>query len=198
MTKQMGILIGTVLFCFLLVVGSCGSYNGMVNDKETVDQRIGQVQNVYQRRADLIPNLVEVVKGYASHEKGTFEAVTKARASATQVTLSPNSTPEQLAKFQAAQGELSAALGKLMMLKEAYPELKAAQNFLALQAEVAGTENRIAVERKEWQKAVKEYNVRIKRFPASIIASFGGFKPAAFFAAEEGAKTAPKIEFNKK
>jgi LemA protein len=187
--------IGILVALLIIMFSSCGTYNGMVTAKETVDQRIGQVQNVYQRRADLIPNLVEVVKGYASHEKGTFEAVTKARASATQITLSPNSTPEQLAKFQAAQGELSAALGKLMMLKEAYPELKAAQNFLALQAEVAGTENRIAVERKEWQKAVKDYNVLIKRFPASIVASFGGFQPAAFFAADEGAKTAPKVSF---
>jgi len=195
MTKQMGILIGVVLFCLFLVVGSCGSYNGMVNDKEAVDQKIGQVQNVYQRRADLIPNLVETVKGYASHEKGTFESVTKARSDATKITLSPNTTPEDLKKWQAAQGELSAALGKLMMLKEAYPELKANQNFLALQTQIEGTENRIATERRQWQIAVKEYNVRIKRFPASIIAGLGGFKPAPFFEAEEGAKTAPKIKF---
>jgi LemA protein len=180
----------------ILLFWVIGSYNGLVNSKVEVDQRIAQVQNVYQRRADLIPNLVEVVKGYASHEKGTLEGVIQARASATQIKLSPNTTPEDLKKWQAAQGELSQALGKLMMLKEAYPNLKANENFLALQKQVEGTENRIAQERRMWQLAVQQYNVKCQRFPSNIIAGMFGFKTAAFFEADEGAKVAPKIKFN--
>jgi LemA protein len=180
----------------ILLFWVIGSYNGLVNSKVEVDQRIAQVQNVYQRRADLIPNLVEVVKGYASHEKGTLEGVIQARASATQIKLSPNTTPEDLKKWQAAQGELSQALGKLMMLKEAYPNLKANENFLALQKQVEGTENRIAQERRMWQLAVQQYNVKCQRFPSNIIAGMFGFNAAAFFEADEGAKTAPKIKFN--
>lgn len=179
----------------LLIIMLISSYNGLVDAKVAVDQRIGQVQNVYQRRADLIPNLVEVVKGYATHEKGTFEAVTKARADATKITLSPNTSPEEMKKWQAAQGELSATIGRLMMLKESYPELKANQNFLSLQTQVEGTENRITQERRMWQLAVQAYNVKCQKFPSSITAGIFGFKSAPFFEAEEGAKTAPKIKF---
>jgi LemA protein len=192
MKRNSWIAIGIVGFLLLWAVFS---YNGLVDAKVTVDQKIGQVQNVYQRRADLVPNLVEIVKGYATHEKGTLEAVTKARADATKIILSPNATPEQLKQFQAAQGELSAALGKLMMLREAYPDLKANKNFLALQTQVEGTENRIATERRAWQLAVKDYNVRCQKFPSSIMAGFAGFKPSTFFEAEDGAKVAPKIKF---
>lgn len=188
-----------IVITVLIIVGLMviGSYNGLVNSQVEVDQRIGQVQNVYQRRADLIPNLVEVVKGYATHERGTFEAVTKARAEATKpsIQLRPGMTAKQLKAFQAAQGELSQALGKLLMLREAYPNLKANQNFLTLQKQVEGSENRIAQERRMWQLAVQDYNSRCKRFPSNIIAGMFGFKPAAFFEAEAGAKTVPKIKF---
>jgi LemA protein len=190
--KSSWILIGVLVIAAIWVIGS---YNGLVNGKLEVDQRIAQVQNVYQRRADLIPNLVEVVKGYASHEKGTLEGVIQARASATQIKLSPNTSPADLQKWQKAQGELSQALGKLMMLKEAYPNLKANENFLALQKQVEGTENRITQERRVWQLAVQSYNGKCQRFPGNIIAGMFGFKPAAFFEADEGAKTAPKIKF---
>jgi LemA protein len=187
---------------FLAVIGVlcvvvAFEYNGLVASHIKVEQTIAQVQNVYQRRADLIPNLVEVVKGYASHEKGTFEAVTKARAEATKPTLqlSANMTPAQLQKWQEAQGQLSAALGRLMMLKEAYPDLKANQNFMALQTQLEGTENRIAQERRMWGLAVQYYNTNRRSFPTLIIANMLGFAPEPFFEAEAGAKTAPKVSF---
>lgn len=188
------ILIGVLV---IMAMWGCGTYNGLVNSKLEVEQRIAQVQNVYQRRADLIPNLVEVVKGYASHEKGTFEAVTQARANATkpELKLTPDMKPEQLLAWQKAQGELGAALGKLMMLREAYPDLKANQNFLQLQAQLEGTENRITQERRMWSLAVQAYNAKCKQFPSVIVANFAGFKAEPFFEAEAGAKTAPKVKF---
>ena len=171
------------------------SYNGLVNSSENVDQKFGQVQNVYQRRADLIPNLVETVKAYASHEKSTFEEVTKARASIGQVKLSPDMTPQQMAEWQKNQGELSSALSKLMMVAERYPDLKASQNFRDLHASLEGTENRISTERRELQLATRTYNVKCKGFPSGIVANVFGFKPKPFFEAEEGAQKAPKVKF---
>lgn len=171
-------------------------YNQMVVADESVQAAWAQVENVYQRRADLIPNLVETVKGYAAHESATLENVVAARAKATQVTVDPSDlTPEALAQFNQAQGELSAALGRLLLIKESYPELKANQNFLELQAQLEGTENRIATERMKFNEAAQAFNTGIRRFPDNIIASMFGFEKKAYFEAQAGAETAPKVEF---
>lgn len=170
-------------------------YNQMVVSDESVQAAWAQVENVYQRRADLIPNLVETVKGYAAHESATLENVVAARAKATQVTVDPSDlTPEALAQFNQAQGELSAALGRLLLIKESYPELKANQNFLELQAQLEGTENRIATERMKFNEAAQAFNTGIRRFPDNIIASMFGFEKKAYFEAQAGAETAPKVE----
>ena len=172
------------------------AYNGMVTAEEGVQSAWSQVENVYQRRMDLIPNLVNTVKGYASHEAETLEGIVNARSKATQVTVDPeNLTPEQLQKFNEAQGELSGALGKLLAITEAYPDLKANQNFLELQAQLEGTENRIATERKKFNESAMGYNTLIRRFPNSIIASIFGFEKKGYFEAQEGAENAPKVEF---
>jgi LemA protein len=174
---------------------SCG-YNKMVELSEGVDSQWAQVENVYQRRADLIPNLVNTVKGYAAHEKETLEAVIEARAKATSVNISADQLNEQsFARFQEAQGGLSSALSRLMVVMEQYPDLKANQNFLDLQAQLEGTENRITVERQKYNDAVRLYNVKIKSFPQLIYSGWFGFEKKPFFQAEEGAKTAPKVEF---
>jgi len=176
-------------------LSSCG-YNSMVEKQEAVDEKWAQVQNVYQRRADLIPNLVSVVKGYAKHESQTLENVIAARARATQVTLDPDKlTPENIQKFQQAQDGLSTALGKLLMITENYPDLKANQNFLELQAQLEGTENRIAVERRSFNEAVKDYNTYIRKFPNNLTAGMFGFEKKAYFESQAGADKAPKIEF---
>ena len=155
-----------------------------------------QVENVYQRRADLIPNLVATVKGYAAHESQTLENVVAARAKATQVTVDPSDlTSESVEKFNEAQGELSTALGKLLLIQENYPDLKANENFRDLQAQLEGTENRIATERMKFNQAVKEYNTNIRRFPSNIIASVFGFEQKGYFEAQAGSETAPKVEF---
>ena len=168
----------------------------MVNKQETVTAQWGQVQNAYQRRADLIPNLVNTVKGYAAHEQETFTAVVDARARATQVNINPEDiTEEGIQQFQQAQGQLSAALGKLLMIRENYPELKANQNFLALQDELAGTENRIAVERNRFNEAARDYNQYIRRFPHVIYAGWFGFNKKGYFEADAGAQTAPAVNF---
>lgn len=173
-----------------------GIYNTMVSNEEGVKTAWSQVENVYQRRADLIPNLVATVKGYAQHESSTFEGVVAARAKATQLTVNADDlTEEQIAKFQEAQGELSTALGRLMAITEAYPDLKANENFKDLQAQLEGTENRIATERKKYNETANVYNVHIRTFPNSLIASIFGFKQKGYFAADEGANQAPKIEF---
>lgn len=173
-----------------------GAYNGMVTAEEGVESAWSQVENVYQRRMDLIPNLVNTVKGYASHEAETLEGIVNARSKATQVTVDPeNLTPEELQKFNEAQGELSGALGKLLAITEAYPDLKANQNFLELQAQLEGTENRIATERKKFNEVAMGYNTLIRRFPKSIIASIFGFERKGYFEAQEGADNAPKVEF---
>ena len=171
-------------------------YNQMVVSDEYVQSAWAQVENVYQRRADLIPNLVATVKGYAEHESETLESVVAARAKATQVTVDPeNLTPEVLAQYNEAQNELSAALGRLLLVKESYPELKANQNFLDLQAQLEGTENRITTERMKFNEAVKSFNTGIRRFPDNIIASIFGFEKKGYFEAQAGAETAPKVEF---
>ena len=173
-----------------------GGYNGLVNSQENVKSQWGNVENQYQRRADLIPNLVETVKGYAAHEKSTFEEVISARAKATQITVDPtNLTPEKLQEFQAAQGQLSSALGRLIAVAENYPDLKANQNFLELQAQLEGTENRISVERNKFNEMAKEYDVAIRRFPKNIIAGIFNFNNIPYFAAEKGAEKAPSVKF---
>ena len=171
-------------------------YNKLVSADENAQSMWSQVENVYQRRADLIPNLVATVKGYAAHESETLESVVAARAKATQVTVDPtNLTSESVAKFNEAQGELSTALGRLLLIQENYPDLKANENFRDLQAQLEGTENRIATERMKFNQAVKDYNTTIRRFPANIIASAFGFEKKGYFEAQAGAETAPKVEF---
>lgn len=173
-----------------------GVYNNMVTLDEGVQTAWSQVENVYQRRADLIPNLVNTVKGYAQHESSTFEGVVNARAKATQITVDPeNLTPEALEKFQKAQGELSSALGRLMAISENYPELKANENFLQLQAQLEGTENRITVERQKFNETARGYNTTIRKFPNNILAGIFGFEKKAYFEAEEGAERAPEVTF---
>ena len=173
-----------------------GAYNGFVEKDEAVKTAWSQVENVYQRRADLIPNLVETVKGYAAHEKETLEGVVAARAKATQITVDPeNMTPEKLKEYQAAQGELGAALGKLLAITENYPDLKANENFLQLQAQLEGTENRITVERGKFNDVAKEYNVSIRTFPANILAGMFGFQQRSYFEAAAGAEQAPQVKF---
>ena len=171
-------------------------YNKLVSADEIAQSMWSQVENVYQRRADLIPNLVATVKGYAAHESETLESVVAARAKATQVTVDPsNLTAESVAKFNEAQGELSTALGRLLLIQENYPDLKANENFRDLQAQLEGTENRIATERMKFNQAVKDYNTNIRRFPANIIASAFGFEKKGYFEAQAGAETALKVEF---
>ncbi|MCM1452963.1 MAG: LemA family protein [bacterium] len=176
-------------------LSSC-NYNSLVEKQNGVDQAWAEVENQYQRRADLIPNLVNTVKGYATHESSTLENVTKARAAATSITIDPNDLNEEtLAKFQQAQGELSGALKSLLAVTEAYPDLKANENFRDLQAQLEGTENRIATARSRYTEAVNVYNVSIKKFPTNIYASWFGFQPKPQFKAESGAERAPEVKF---
>ena len=171
-------------------------YNKLVSADEYAQSMWSQVENVYQRRADLIPNLVSTVKGYAAHESETLESVVAARAKATQVTVDASSlTSESVAKFNDAQGELSTALGRLLLIQENYPDLKANENFRDLQAQLEGTENRIATERMKFNQAVKDYNTSIRRFPNNIFASVFGFEKKGYFEAQAGAEAAPKVEF---
>ena len=173
-----------------------GTYNNMVKMDEGVQAAWSQVENVYQRRADLIPNLVATVKGYAAHEQQTLEGVISARSKATQITVDPSSlTSEELAKYQQAQGELGMALGKLLAISENYPDLKANTNFLELQSQLEGTENRITVERKKFNDAARAYNTTIRQFPKNIVAGMFGFEKKPYFEAQEGAQQAPKVEF---
>lgn len=172
------------------------SYNGMVNEDENVNLQWSEVENQYQRRLDLIPNLVNVVKGYASHEKETLEGVIEARAKATQTTIDPsNMTEEQLASFQKAQDGLSGALNRLMVVVEKYPDLKANENFLQLQAQLEGTENRITVARKGYNDAATIYNKKVRRFPNNMLAGIFGFSVRPQFKAQEGAESAPTVQF---
>ena len=187
-----------VIIVILALVALWGvtTYNGFVKQEEGVKQAWAQVENQYQRRADLIPNLVNTVKGYAAHESSTLEGVMEARAKATQVTVNPdNLTPEAIAQYQAAQGQVSSALGRLMAVAENYPDLKANQNFLELQAQLEGTENRISVERQRFNETVQGYNTSLRRFPGNIFAGMFGFKERGYFEATQGAATAPTVQF---
>jgi LemA protein len=184
-----------IAFIAATSLSSCG-YNSMVKLDEQVTSQWGQVENVYQRRADLIPNLVASVKGAANFEKETLTQVIEARAKATSVQVDPTKlTPEAIQKFQASQGELSAALGRLMVVSERYPELKANQNFLELQSQLEGTENRISVERMKFNQVTQEYNTKIRSFPNNITAGMFGFTKKGYFQAEAGSNKAPKVEF---
>lgn len=175
-----------------------GTYNGLVEKQEGVKSAWGQVENVYQRRADLIPNLVNTVKGYAAHEKETLEAVINARANATAVKLdASNMTEADLQRFQQAQGELSSALSRLIAVSESYPELKANENFLQLQNQLEGTENRITVERQKFNQVAQDYNTSVRKFPANIIAGIFNFDQRPYFEAQAGADKAPTVDFSK-
>lgn len=193
-----GTIIAIVVVVLLVMMGGCGvsRYNKMVDMEVRTEQQWANVESAYQRRADLIPNLVNTVKGYADFEQETLTRVIEARAKATSVTLSPdNLSPENIQKFEAAQGELSSALSRLLVTVERYPDLKANQNFLQLQNQLEGTENRINVERNRFNEVVGNYNAYIRKFPNSLIAGFGGFDKKGFFEASSGAENAPKVEF---
>ena len=180
----------------IIAIWAVSGYNSLVGMDENVSNQWANVETQYQRRADLIPNLVNTVKGYAAHEKETLEGVIAARSQATQIKVDPNDlTPEKLAEYQKAQGQLASALGKLLAITENYPDLKANQNFLELQAQLEGTENRINVARKNFNDAAKAYNTAIRRFPKNILAGLFGFDKRAYFEAAEGAEQAPTVEF---
>lgn len=192
------VVIAVIVVLGIAVVGwGVGVYNKLVGLNEGVSQAWSQVENQYQRRYDLIPNLVETVKGVAEFEKGTFTAVTEARAKVGQVRLSADQLgdPQAFQKFQQAQDGLSSALSRLLVVSENYPQLKANENFLQLQAQLEGTENRISVERMKFNQVVQDYNTQIKRFPAAIIAGITGFSEKQYFKAAEGAQQAPKVQF---
>jgi LemA protein len=179
------------------VVWAVGVNNTLVRSEQVVNEKWAQVQNVYQRRADLIPNLVETVKGFAAQERTVLEEVTKARASVAGIKATPEliNDPEAFRKFQQAQSQLGGALSRLLVTVERYPELKSNQNFLALQSQLEGTENRIAVERMRYNEAVRDYNTRLRVFPENMVASFRGFKDKAYFEAAPGSEQAPKVKF---
>ena len=195
--KKGTIILICIAGALLLIAGFCISkYNGFVDANAEVDKKWANVESVYQRRADLIPNLVATVKGYAEHEETTLQAVTDARTRATSITLDPaTATPEQMEAWMAAQDEVGGALGRLIAVADSYPELKANQNFLQLQAQLEGTENRISVERQNYNDAVKEYNVMVRKFPNNIIASMFGFESRSMFEAQAGAEVAPVVVF---
>ena len=194
MKKYIVWIIGGILLLFLF--RGCSSYNGLVTKDEAVSKAWGNVESDYQRRADLIPNLVNTVKGYANFEQETLTKVIEARASATQVKIDPtNLTPEKLAEFQQAQGGLSSALGRLLVVAEKYPDLKANQNFLDLQAQLEGTENRINVSRQRFNEAVNEYNTTRRSFPLVMVSSMFGFNEKGYFKADAGAEKAPEVKF---
>ena len=189
-------LIGIIAAVVSMGGWAASAYNSMVGVQETATTALANVQSTYQRRADLIPNLVETVKGYASHEKETLEGVVSARSKATQMTLDPeNMTPEKLQEFQKAQGELGAALGRLIAITENYPDLKANENFRDLQVQLEGTENRINEARNKYNAAVQNYNVVIRSFPKNILAGMFGFDKMTKFEAEAGAEKAPQVKF---
>jgi len=190
------VLIVIVVIIVLLGFRGCNGYNSLVSLNEQVSRDWSNVENVYQRRADLIPNLVNTVKGYAEHEQETFTQVVEARSKATQVTIdASNMTDEDLQRFQAVQGEVSSALSRLLAIAENYPDLKANQNFLELQSQLEGTENRIAVERRNFNTTTQQYNSAVKRFPTVIFAGWFGFKERPYFEAQEGTEQAPVVQF---
>ena len=196
MKKGVIILIVVAVVVLGIFMWVKSTYNGLVTKQESVESAWSQVENAYQRRADLVPNLVATVKGYAAHEKETLEGVVNARSKATQMSIDPTKLDEEsLKKFQSAQGELGNAIGRLLMITENYPDLKANENFKELQAQLEGTENRITVERQKFNESAKEYNTQIRHFPANIIAGMFGFDRKPYFEAKEGADEAPKVEF---
>lgn len=189
-------LIGIIVVIALIVMWGISVYNGMVGLDEGVNTAWANVETQYQRRADLIPNLVNTVKGYAQHEQSTFEAVVNARSKATSITIDPsNVTPEKLQEFQQAQGELASALGRLIAISENYPDLKASEQFKELQAQLEGTENRINVARTNFNKEAQKYNTTIRTFPKNLFAGMLGFTQRAYFEAEAGASQAPSVQF---
>jgi LemA protein len=191
------VVIAVIIFAAIILI-SWGTriYNGLVTLEEKVTAQWAQVENVYQRRADLIPNLVNTVKGYADFEQETLTKVIEARAKATSVTIDPsNLSPEAMQQFEQAQGELSSALSRLLVTVEQYPNLKANQNFLELQAQLEGTENRITVERQKFNDTAREYNTSVRRFPRNLFAAIFGFERKGYFEAKPGAEEAPKVEF---
>jgi LemA protein len=189
---------GVLLFIVIVIMWGIGIYNNLVTLNESVNQSWSQVENQYQRRADLIPNLVSTVKGYANFEKSVLTEVTQARASVGGIKATKEilDDPASFQKFQAAQGQLSGALSRLLVTVENYPDLKANENFLQLQAQLEGTENRIAVERRKFNETVQGYNTTIKRFPSAVFANIFGFRDKQYFKATAGAETAPKVDFN--
>jgi LemA protein len=190
------VLIVVALILVIFVFRGCKGYNNLVTLREQVNRDWSNVENVYQRRADLIPNLVNTVKGYAAHEQETFTQVTEARSKATSVTINAaDMTEDDLKRFQAAQGEISSALSRLLAVAENYPDLKANQNFLELQAQLEGTENRIAVERRKFNDTATLYNTTLKRVPMVFFAGMFGFKERPYFAAEAGSEKAPEVNF---
>jgi LemA protein len=196
MKKGLIIIGAIVIIGFILYGFFAGRYNTMVGLQETISKEWAQVESQYQRRADLIPNLVNTVKGYADFEQETLTKVIEARASATQVKIDPsNITPEQLQQFQQAQNNVGSALSRLLVVAENYPDLKANQNFLDLQAQLEGTENRIAVARNRFNEVVRPYNEYIRRFPTNMLAGMYGFTPKGYFEAAQGAENAPTVQF---
>jgi LemA protein len=193
-----GCLALLVLSVLLLGIGGCSSYNRLVTLSETVDKQWAQVENVYQRRVDLIPNLVRTVEGQAGFEKSTLQDITNARASIGQIKLAPGQAPDQATfdQFEKAQSQLGGALSRLLAVAENYPQLRANEGFLALQSELAGTENRIAVERMRFNEASQQYNTTVKRFPAMLYAGLLGFHPKPYFHADAGAEKPPEVKFN--
>lgn len=193
--KKKSSILWIVIIVFIALWG-VSSYNGIVNQDEEATKAWGNVENQYQRRADLIPNLVNTVKGYAAHESETLQAVVEARAKATSISVNAESmTAEQLQEYQEAQNQVTGALGRLIAVSESYPDLKANENFKELQAQLEGTENRIAVERKNFNETVKKYNATIRRFPQTILANLFGFEKKPYFEAEAGSEKAPTVEF---
>ena len=189
-------LIAIIVAVIVCALWATSVYNSMVGEQEAATTALANVQSVYQRRADLIPNLVETVKGYAAHEKQTLEDVVAARTKATQITLdAENMTPEKLKEFQKAQGELGSALGRLIAIQESYPDLKANENFKELQVQLEGTENRINEARNTYNKAIQDYNISIRRFPRNVLAGMFGFQQMDKFEAEAGADKAPQVKF---
>jgi LemA protein len=190
----LGVVVVLVIAVFAWGVGIS---NNLVTRDQAVNEKWAQVQNVYQRRADLVPNLVETVRGFAAQERTVLEEVTRARASVAGMQVTPEvlNDPQALRKFQEAQAQLGGALSRLLVTVERYPELKSNQNFLALQSQLEGTENRITVERMRFSEAVRDYNTAIKRFPGSLVASFRGFREKAYFEATPGSQVAPKVQF---
>lgn len=196
MKKSIVILISVIAAVAIIGFWMVGIYNKMVVAEETIGESWANVESQYQRRADLIPNLVSTVKGYAEHEKSTLDAVVTARAKATQVTVNPDDlTAEKLSEYQEAQGAVGSALGRLMMITENYPDLKANTNFINLQEQLEGTENRIQIARKNFNSAAKTYNTMIRRFPNNILSGMFGFEKKAYFEAEAGSEVAPQVEF---